>query len=200
MDRLGSVSWGWFSQRWAWGLGNYSRPRNGRLVAARVQLQSKSRDFRVWRYATALLISKWYQLDVTDKAGGHDEIAWGRRFRFAFKTLMGTQPVITASYGPSTVPHVKHTHSAPASNHASHSVIRRVVSAPINARTSTSVSPSSSYLSSGTRSNCSTPISVDSDDEEEERRTVATSYKTGHISSHSISIPIVAGRRYSVQS
>ncbi len=146
----------------------------------------------------------------TDKAGGHDEIAWGRRFRFAFKTLLGTQPMISASYGPSSAPqiHVKHPNTT--QNHNTHnnlntsnSAIRRVVSAPINARATSSVnnSASNSYLSSSSsRSNCSTPISVDSDDEDEERRPMAPSYKAGHISNHSISIPIVAGRRYSVQS
>lgn len=141
-----------------------------------------------------------------DKAGGHDEIAWGRRFRFAFKTLLGTQPMITASYGPVSAPqiHVKHpqtTQSHSNSSNNNNAAIRRVVSAPINARANSPAStPSNSYLSGSSRSNCSTPISVDSDDEEEERRPIAPSYKTGHIPNHSISIPIVAGRRYSVQS
>jgi pimeloyl-ACP methyl ester carboxylesterase len=141
-----------------------------------------------------------------DKAGGHDEIAWGRRFRFAFKTLLGTQPMVTASYGPVSAPqiHVKHpqtTQSHSNSSNNNNAAIRRVVSAPINARANSPASTTSnSYLSGSSRSNCSTPISVDSDDEEEERRPIAPSYKTGHIPNHSISIPIVAGRRYSVQS
>lgn len=141
-----------------------------------------------------------------DKAGGHDEIAWGRRFRFAFKTLLGTQPMITASYGPVSAPqiHIKHpqtTQSHSNSSNNNNAAIRRVVSAPINARANSPASTTSnSYLSGSSRSNCSTPISVDSDDEEEERRPIAPSYKTGHIPNHSISIPIVAGRRYSVQS
>ncbi len=116
--------------------------------------------------------------------------------------------MITASYGPSSAPqiHVKHPNTTQNHNslNTSSSAIRRVSSAPINARAASpsnnSVNSSGYLSSSGSRSNCSTPISVDSDDEEEERRSIAPSYKTGHMANHSISIPIVAGRRYSVQS